>query len=91
MSNDHAHDDAHNHTNNAPPLIVTLVLPSAFVALCHSDQVQPGTVLQGFIADLCALRQAEAGYLSQGMLPHMLASWYYAGVGCARWPRLKSK
>lgn len=69
------------------PLTVTIALPAEFVALCRTDQVEPGTVLQGFVADLCALERAEVGYLSHGMLPRLLARWYYAGVGYARWPR----
>lgn len=68
-------------------LTVTLALPAEFVALCRSDRVEPGTVLHGFVADLCALEHAETGYLSNGTLPRVLARWYYAGVGYARWPR----
>jgi hypothetical protein len=79
----------HGVNNNAPtpPLTITLTLPGVFVALCHGDQVQPGTVLQGFIADLCGMNEPEAGYVCNGEQPRDLARWYYAQVGYAWWPR----
>ena len=67
--------------------IVTLMLPAEFVTLCRSGQVEPGTVLRGFIADLCRLTNAEAGYIGNGRQAQKLANWYYAQVGYAWWPR----
>ena len=66
---------------------VTLELPAEFIALCKQDKTEPAIVLRGFIADLCALELAEAGYLSNGTSARLLARWYFAGVGYARWPR----
>lgn len=34
---------------------VTIELPIEFIELCVRDQVEPQTVLRGFIADLCGL------------------------------------
>ena len=79
MSNDKPTDN--------PPTTVTLTLPSVFIELCQGHQVQPGTVLQGFIADLCGLNEPEAGYLANGEQAGDLARWYYAQVGYAWWPR----
>jgi hypothetical protein len=78
------------HINNnapTPPLTITLTLPSVFIELCHGHQVQSGTVLQGFIADLCGLNEPEAGYVANGEQAGDLARWYYAQVGYAWWPR----
>jgi hypothetical protein len=80
MSTNGKHD-ANNHAPtppSPPPTTVTLTLPGVFIELCSGHQVQPGTVLQGFIADLCGLNEPEAGDL---------ARWYYAQVGYAWWPR----
>jgi len=76
-----------NNNASTPPTTVTLTLPSVFIELCHGHQVQPGTVLQGFIADLCGLNEPEAGYVANGEQAGDLARWYYAQVGYAWWPR----
>ena len=68
-------------------IIVTLMLPAEFAALCRADQVEPGTVLRGFVADLCQLAYADAGYLCNGAWAHELARRYYEQVGYAGWPR----
>jgi hypothetical protein len=68
-------------------LTITLVLPEAFVAHCRADSVEPATVLQGFVADLCGLTDAEAGFVCNGERATDLARWYYAQVGYAWWPR----
>lgn len=68
-------------------LIVTLALPEPFVVLCRADNVEPGTVLRGFVADLCSITNAEAGFVCNGVQAHDLARWYYAQVGYAWWPR----
>jgi hypothetical protein len=89
MSTNGKHD-TNNHAPNPPsppPNTVTLTLPSVFIELCHGHQVQPGTVLQGFIADLCGLNEPEAGYVANGEQAGDLARWYYAQVGYAWWPR----
>ena len=89
MSTNGKHD-TNNHAPNPPPpppTTVTLTLPSVFIELCQGHQVQPGTVLQGFIADLCGLNDPEAGYLANGEQAGDLARWYYAQVGYAWWPR----
>ncbi len=67
--------------------IVVLALPAEFVVLCRSDNVEPGTVLRGFVADLCSISDAEAGFVCNGAQAHDLARWYYAQVGYAWWPR----
>jgi hypothetical protein len=68
-------------------LIVTLVLPVQFVEHCRADSVEPGTVLRGFVADLCGITDAEAGFVCNGERATDLARWYYAQVGYAWWPR----
>jgi len=68
-------------------LTVTLVLPEAFVLLCRADSVEPATVLKGFVADLCSLTDAEAGFVCNGQCPVDMAQRYYAWVGYAWWPR----
>ena len=68
-------------------LTVTLALPAEFVALCHSHRVEPGTVLRGFVADLCGLTSPETGFVCNGEPARDLARWYYAQVGYAWWPR----
>jgi hypothetical protein len=69
------------------PTTAVLALPAEFVALCRSDDVEPGTVLRGFIADLCSITDAEAGYVCNGTQANDLARWYYAHVGYVWWPR----
>jgi hypothetical protein len=49
---------------------VTLELPAEFLELCEVDGVLPETVLRGFIADLCEIRNysnapREDGYASR--------------------------
>lgn len=66
---------------------VTLALPEAFVELCRSDSVEPATVLKGFVADLCGLTDADAGFVGNGERATDLARWYYAQVGYRWWPR----
>jgi hypothetical protein len=67
--------------------MAVLALPAEFVALCRADNVEPGTVLRGFIADLCVITDAEAGYVCNGSQASDLARWYYAQVGYVWWPR----
>jgi hypothetical protein len=76
-----------NPPSNHQPTTVMLTLPSVFIELCQGHQVQPGTVLQGFIADLCGLNEPEAGFVCNGEQAGDLARWYYAQVGYAWWPR----
>ena len=64
---------------------ITLELPPEFVALCEADEVVPETVLRGFIADLCDIRNyasapREDGYQSNGSDERMLARQYYERV-----------
>jgi hypothetical protein len=61
-------------------------LSPEFLALCEADEVAPETVLRGFIADLCAIRNyasepREDGYQSNGSDEQMLARQYYERVG----------
>ena len=65
---------------------ITLDLPSEFVHLCQLDQVDPATVLRGFIADLCGItgwiRVARTdGYSSNGSDERQMARQYYYRVG----------
>jgi hypothetical protein len=65
---------------------VTLELPAEFLELCAEDKVAPETVLRGFIADLCEIRNyasepREDGYSSNGSDERMLARQYYDRVG----------
>lgn len=68
-------------------LPLQLAVPATFVDVCRRDSVEPGTVLKGFIADLCDIRDSEAGYVGNGSRASDLARWYYAQVGYAWWPR----
>ena len=70
---------------------VTLELPPEFLELCEADRTEPETVLRGFIADLCEIRNyasapREDGYCSNGSDERMLARQYYERVG---YPYLK--
>jgi len=65
---------------------VTLELPAEFLELCEADRVSPETVLRGFIADLCEIRNhgsepREDGYQSNGSDERRLAREYYDRVG----------
>jgi hypothetical protein len=65
---------------------VRLGLPEEFYALCQQCNVAPQTVLQGFIADLCALRSRADGprpdgLVSRGSDERMLARHYFARCG----------
>lgn len=65
---------------------VTLELPAAFLALCEADKVSPETVLRGFIADVCEIRNdgsepRQDGYQSNGSDERRLARAYYDRVG----------
>lgn len=74
-----------NWTGMGQNLPVQLALPEAFVNLCRQDKVEPGTVLRGFIADLCAITDPESGYFCNGARATNLARGYYAQVGYVRW------
>ena len=65
---------------------VTLELPEEFLLLCAEDKVSPETVLRGFIADLCEIRNygsepRQDGYQSNGSDERRLAREYYDHVG----------
>ncbi|MBW8832845.1 MAG: hypothetical protein JF606_26320 [Burkholderiales bacterium] len=47
-------------------ITVTLALPAQFVEHCRADHVEPGTVLRGFVGDLCGITDAEAGFVCNG-------------------------
>ena len=70
----------------------SFILPKEFVELCAAHQVEPETVLKGFIADLCSLVSWAAsprpdGYSSNGSDERRLAREYYNRCGHARfWP-----
>ena len=70
---------------NRQALPVQLALPATFVDICRQDHVEPGTVLRGFIADLCAIKDSEAGYFCNGTVATDLARGYYAQVGYVLW------
>jgi hypothetical protein len=59
-----------------------LELPREFLDLCHAARLRPETVLQGFIADLCALMNwvncpREDGYSSNGSDERRIAQEYF--------------
>jgi len=54
---------------------VTLTLPDEFLDLCETAETDPGTVLRGFIADLCELRTRE--YSTHGSDERRLAGDYF--------------
>ena len=72
-------------------IIVTLALPAEFGALCRSDNVEPGTVLRGFVADQCSIvNYADVpvrtdGYGSNGSDERLMAMEYYVRVGYPWW------
>ena len=66
--------------------MISLGLPKEFVALCQRDHVAPATVLHGFIADLCAIRNSSQSpradqLSSNGSDERTLAREYYRRVG----------
>ena len=69
---------------------ITIELPQEFIELCKQDEVEPETVLRGFIADLCEIRNwasdpREDGYSSNGSDERMKAREYYERVGYPYW------
>lgn len=61
---------------------VVLELPREFLDLCHASRLRSETVLQGFIADLCALMNwvncpREDGYSSNGSDERRMAQEYF--------------
>ena len=69
---------------------IPLELPAEFIALCEEDQIDPQTVLRGFIADLCAIMNWVSdpradGYSSHGSDERELARAYYEWVGYPYW------
>ncbi|XVJ69157.1 MAG: hypothetical protein HEQ39_05520 [Rhizobacter sp.] len=84
MSTNGKHDTNNQRAKSTTTDTVTLTLPGVFIELCHGHQVQPGTVLQGFIADLCGLNEPEAGSSGQGEQAGDPGDpLYYAQVGYA--------
>jgi len=71
---------------------VTIELPAEFIERCRRDQVQPETVLRGFIADLCRIiswanHPRTDGYSSNGSDERDMAEAYYQRVGYPWWHR----
>ncbi|MFJ1269927.1 hypothetical protein ACD661_15315 [Legionella lytica] len=69
---------------------ITLDLPSEFLELCKQDNIEPETVLRGFIADLCGIMNfssnpREDSYSSNGSDERDLARSYYERVGYPHW------
>lgn len=65
---------------------ITLELPDEFLDQCKQDNVEPETVLRGFIADLCGITNFVAnprndGYSSNGSDERDLARSYYERAG----------
>lgn len=61
-------------------------LPDEFVELCERDGVDPITVLHGFIADLCGIKNTTANPRADGLSSHgsderRMAEEYYDRVG----------
>lgn len=68
---------------------ITLELPPEFIELCRQDDVQPETVLRGFIGDLCidndpGVRRTDC-YGNNGSEAVLRAMTYYVGVGYPSW------
>lgn len=69
---------------------IAVELPEEFLALCKSDNVDPNTVLRGFIADVSGIinwgGKRQDGYSSNGSDEREMAYAYYKRVGYPYWP-----
>lgn len=74
------------HAQGAGTRKALIRLPAEFVELCREDGTHPDTVLRGFIADLCGIRNwvsepRDDGYSSNGSDERDMAWAYYERVG----------
>ncbi|MEJ1334503.1 MAG: hypothetical protein RPU37_00495 [Candidatus Sedimenticola sp. (ex Thyasira tokunagai)] len=73
---------------------ITIDLPEEFIELCKEDEIDPETVLRGFIADLAEIMNwannpREDGYSSNGSDERIKAREYYERVGYPYWKQVK--
>jgi hypothetical protein len=69
---------------------IVIDLPEEFIELCREDEVEPETVIRGFIADLAEIMNwqsnpREDGYSSNGSDERWMARAYYERVGYPYW------